>query len=196
MGGNSLRRLFDKKSRIRQLLEDGHSTLTLTSSQQLGPVIRDGEQRRLKEALKTCKWVTIIFDGTTAVDEVFTIIIRTISDDLGSLRPVQWLAAVKWLKYSLSHREQAALLARVIVVEYQVDPAKIIFAAADACAVNAAATTVIRGFCPNVTDLPCVSHGACLAGNQFATPLANQLVDVWCSMVKKRSLILLLLLFY
>jgi hypothetical protein len=187
MGGNPLSRLFDETSSVRDLLEDGHSTLSLSSSSQMGPVIRKMEQAKLKAALKMCQWVTLIFDGTTAVDEVFTIIIRTISDTPEHLTITQWLCAVKWLQYSMSARQQAAILVKVLVLEYGMNLDNVMFASADACSVNKAALNIIGSIGTHIINIPCVSHGASLAGMKFETPAANRFVNVWCAIIKKRS---------
>ena len=187
MAGIPISRLFDKTSGIKDLLQGGQASLTLNSSSQMGPAIRKMEQDRVRKALITCSWVTIIFDGTTAVDEVFTIVIRTVTDDPEHLTIKQWLCAVKWLQYSMSAKQQAALLVRVLLVDYGLDPEKIVFASADACAVNQAALNVIESLGTRVVHLPCVSHGASLAGIRFATPSSTRFVHVWCTIISKRS---------
>ena len=186
MGGNCLSRLYDEKTNIRALMEDGHYKLSLSSSQQLGPVIRQMERDRLKIALQTCKWVTIIFDGTTAVDEVFTILIRTVLDEPQPLTIKQWLCAVRWLRYSMDAKQQAAVLVQVLIQEYALDVNKIVMACADACAVNNAALVIMEHVCPNIVQIQCVSHGANLAGIKFETPSANSFINGWCTMIVTR----------
>ena len=78
-----------------------HANMTLTHSSHLRsyiPIIAKSEIDRLKERLRHVKAVTVIFDGSTRVDEVMAIIVRYCAQDFETIQDLIHLGKYKKLK--------------------------------------------------------------------------------------------------
>jgi hypothetical protein len=78
-----------------------HAKMSLTHSSHLRsyiPIIAKSEVDRLKDRLKNVTAVTVIFDGSTRVDEVMAVIVRYCTEDFDAIQDLIHLGKYKKLK--------------------------------------------------------------------------------------------------
>jgi hypothetical protein len=164
---------------FRYLLEENRGTLPYRDIRDLIKPIRDMLTEELMKELKEAGNISIIFDGTPNVAEVFGIIFRFWKGKKITHR----LATLQFFKKSFD-KVQLGYTIIDILSEFGLKRVNIRAAICDGCPVNHAALTAISGAFNEMADPICISHSACVVGKEILVclPLAKRFEEKWSQM--------------
>lgn len=164
---------------FRELLE-GSNQYSLTDHSHMREYIPKVESREVGKTsieIKDAEFLTIAFDGTTRLGEAMNVTGRCCS---ASFQLQTRLLRFVTTKQHMNHQQLAALLSRVLLLEYGLDPDRLVGIARDSVSMNGAACNLL---CANpfikADSILCISHtlnncGKCLelrvADDEFMTP--------------------------
>ena len=108
-----------------------------------------------KELGSSC--FSIIFDGTTAVAEVFGMVIRFLNQDHIICHRA---LSIRFYRDQFNKTQLASEIVRIISTEHGIDMDRVLFAICDGCLTNGAALTTVKLLQPCVMEIICISHAA------------------------------------
>ena len=130
---------LSKVDDLRDLLKE--NALSLTGRQHLSeyiPFIRNDEIDLIKSEIKD-KAVSVIFDGTTHVDEALAIVLRFVDTQIK-----QRLVCLKLLSKSLTGEELAREIISTLSTSYGLQSHQLVAAMRDRSSVNNVAMTTVK----------------------------------------------------
>ena len=161
-----------KVDSFRDLLEE--HAFHLSGGQHLSepiPFILHQEKSRIKKEIAG-KQLSVIFDGTTHVEEALAIVLRFVDDDY---EIKQRLACIKLLKKSMTGEELARVLISTLSTTLGVESYTLIAAMRDRASVNNVAMWTLALVYPSILDVGCFSHTIDLVVGKFNTPTVDEL---------------------
>lgn len=172
---------LSKVDRLRDLLEE--NAVSLTGRQHLSeyiPFIHGNEVEEIKKEIRD-KSVSMIFDGTTHLDEAIAIVLRFIDN----MEIKKRLVCLKLLSKSLTGEELARVIISVLSTSYSIESSRLIASMRDRASVNNAAMDVVKLLYPGVVDIGCFSHTLDRVGQQFKIPVAEKFSQLWVSLFSR-----------
>ena len=142
------------------------------------PLILQQEKEKIRNEISG-KCLSVIFDGTSRLGEVFVIIIRFV--DSGWLVH-QRLIRVKLLANSLSGEEIALEIINSLSLEYGVGSEHVLAVMHDCASTNVVAMRTLKVLYPLAQGIGCFSHTLDHVGERFSTPIAHEFVTYWISL--------------
>jgi hypothetical protein len=185
--GIALEKLSDGVSNFRACLEYQRGSLPVDSIRQQVPVVQEMEDRLIKRELQRVEDATgyppllsVVFDGTTRICEVFALVIRYVDEKLNIQ---QRLVSLSFLQKSLTGAQTAAQIVHELF-EYLKQPMdQVVCAMRDGASVNTLAIATLLALCPLLIDITCFSHAVNNCGKLFNTPILDVFVSDWASMM-------------
>lgn len=131
--------------------------------------------------------ITIVFDGSTTVAEVFVIIVRFVTPDCFLQHRV---IDVHHLARSLNSNDMGALLIHTLLSKYGLQPKQVKAFSHDRAAVNLSAMRYLSSVFPCALSIGCFSHTLDNAGGQLwdHLPLASAFVSKWIQLISRSNL--------
>ena len=148
---------------------------------ELIPFILHQEKSRIKEEIAG-KQLSVIFDGTTHVEEALAIVLRFVDDDY---EIKQRLACIKLLKKSMTGEELARVLISTLSTTLGVESYTLIAAMRDRASVNNVAMRTLALVYPSILDVGCFSHTIDLVGGKFNTPTVDEFTKLWTALFSR-----------
>ena len=169
-------------NRLRHFLEFQRGTLPERDVRDKIPDIQRLERENLLKELKETN-VSVIFDATSEVCEIFGVAVRFISNESGQI--TQRAVALEFVKKSLTAEEQVQLLSNVLLYRYQINPSRIIAFIRDGCSTNNASLNLLKIISPSSLDITCIAHGCNIFGNTVKknTPTLSRFVGHWSTLL-------------
>ena len=164
---------------FRELLEENGFRLTdRRRMSDLVPFILSQEKGGLKRDLAG-KCLSIIFDGTTRLGEIFVVVVRFVAPDWCIY---QKLIRVQMLAKSLCGEEIAREIIYVLSVEYGVMSQQILAVMHDCASTNTVAMHTLSVLYPMALDIGCFSHTLDRVGDRFDVPTLYCFMIHWISL--------------
>ena len=169
---------------FRELLEENGLRLTdRRRMSDLVPFILSQEKEMLKNDLAE-KCLSITFDGTTRLGEVFVIMVRFVDPNWCIY---QRLIRVQILAKSLSGEEMAREIINSLSVEYGVLSQQILAVMHDCASTNTVAMRTLKVLYPMAIDIGCFSHTLDRVGERFDVPTLYSFMIYWISLFSHSS---------
>ena len=164
---------------FRSLLEEiGFRLTDRRRMSDIVPLILQQEKEKIRNEISG-KCLSVIFDGTSRLGEVFVIVIRFV--DSGWLVH-QRLIRVKLLANSLSGEEIAREIINSLSLEYGVGSEHVLAVMHDCASTNVVAMRTLKVLYPLAQGIGCFSHTLDHVGERFSTPIAHEFVTYWISL--------------
>ena len=162
---------------LRAVLEKDRSKLPCRDVRDCIPKIAEIEMERIKREVRAAPGVSVCFDGTPHVAEVFGVVLRYVHKDKVTHR----LVALRFYDKTFSHAQLGQALIDILVRDLQLPREKIRFTSSDGCAVNRAAMVLLEVIFNESANVTCVSHRANIIGKRLKTimPLAAKFEESW-----------------
>jgi hypothetical protein len=145
---------------------------SLTGRQHLGMYVEAlaaAELKDILELVKECQAVSVIFDGTTRVDEVLAVVFRFVKDDFSIVQKLVSLAKYKDVK----NHEKLAFAVLAVLAAHGIQYATgVVGWQRDRAAVNGAAMTYLTESYGGL-DMKCLSHTITHVGEHMETELLD-----------------------
>jgi hypothetical protein len=169
-------------SGMRNMLERDRPALPYRELRDLIPDILELLRGFLQCALKLCKAIALIIDGTPNVAEVFGVVVRYVDADN---KVQQKCLALEFYEKGFTAADLMAVLVDLLIGKWQFPRESIRFFMTDGCPVNAAGLTAMIPLCPFSAQVICMSHSANVVGKIIwsCLPLAKAFEEKWGSMV-------------
>ena len=164
---------------FRELLEE--NGFRLTDRRRLSdtvPLILQQEKEKIRNEISG-KFLSVIFDGTSRLGEVFVIVARFVDSDWVIH---QRLMRVKMLANSLSGEEIAREIINSLSLEYGVGSEYVLAVMHDCASTNVVAMRTLKVLYPLAQGIGCFSHTLDRVGERFSTPIAQEFVTYWISL--------------
>ena len=116
--------------------------------------------------------ISVIFDGTTRLGEVFVAVVRFIAEWIIEQR----LIRLQLLTESMTGEEIARELVSILSVEYSISVDRLLACMRDRAASNNVAMRTLKVLYPNVLDIGCYSHTIDHVGEHFETPTLEEFI--------------------
>jgi hypothetical protein len=166
------------------------SQLPLTHSSHLRiyvEMVRKMELDDISELIQRCRFVLVIYDGTTRVDGVFCIVLRFVKTDFTI---VQKLATLDRYLKNADHENLVGAVVRGLC-KYEIktgrifgvdedgefEPGQIIGFQRDRCSVNIAAGDYLKRIYVSAKDLGCLSHTLTHIGDHCRQPRLKKFIE-------------------
>jgi len=170
---------LNKIPEFRDLLEEHAFRLTdRRRMSDLVPFILAQEKDKLKTEIAD-KPLSIIFDGTSRLGEVFALVIRFV--DSGWCIQ-QKLIRLKMLAKSLNGDEIAREFITTVSVEFGIKSENVVAIMHDCASTNTAAMRTLKVLYPFVLAIGCFSHTLNRVGEKFNAPQVNDFTTYWVSL--------------
>jgi len=140
--------------------------------------LKQNEEESIKDIIKKCNICTVIFDGTSRVDEVFAVVLRFITNEF---KIVQKLVSLRRYDSAKNH-EQLANCIHNELIRYGLKPEQIVCYQKDRAAVNDAAILLLSSMYVYALNLHCISHTLCHVGEHLHS--LNNIVKELLSLIK------------
>ena len=201
---------FDKGNPLRKVLEDGSTALASRRTMaDLLPKVLQLEQEEIVKELRlphssappvaprgfffdtsrtgsANRPVSVIFDGSTTVAEVFAIVLRFVTDD-GFIQ--QRLVSLAHLAHAMDANAISSTLNDILLhPPFQIQLADVHACMADRASVNTAAMNMLAMIYTSAEFLGCLSHTLSNAGKEFeheGTEHAFLFMSKWINMVAR-----------
>ena len=166
---------------FREILEENGYRLTdRRYLSDLIPFILGQEKDELKRILKG-RPISVIFDGTTRVGEVFVIVVRYVdTSESWSIR--QKLIRLHVLATSMTGEEIAREVVSALSVEYSIQAQQVLAMMYDCASTNLVALQTLHVLYPTMLGIGCFSHTLNRVGERFNVPVLNEFVTYWISL--------------
>ena len=166
---------------FREILEENGYRLTdRRYLSDLIPFILGQEKDELKCILKG-RPISVIFDGTTRVGEVFVIVVRYVdTSESWSIR--QKLIRLHVLATSMTGEEIAREVVSALSVEYSIQAQQVLAMMYDCASTNLVALRTLHVLYPTMLGIGCFSHTLNRVGERFNVPMLNEFVTYWISL--------------
>ena len=177
-----------KMNVVRPTLEK-YGKLTLTHSSHMSEMIPVVQKEMLDKVKKSIvnKYLCVVFDGTTKIDEVYNVVFRTCTLDFEPQ-----VRCVKLEKYKQSlNAEELAHSAFTICNEVGVDwgvpgrSGQIIAWMRDRATVNSAALRFLLTIAVNSKDTSCLSHTLTHPGEHIVLQVLKTFKDTICQLIRR-----------
>ena len=142
------------------------------------PLILQQEKERIKNEISG-KSLSVIFDGTSRLGEVFVLVIRYVDSDW---LVCQRLIKVHMLAKSLSGEEIAREVINSLSLEFGVGSEHVLTVMHDCASTNVVAMRTLKVMYPFAQGNGCFSHTLDRVGERFNTPTLNEFVTYWISL--------------
>ena len=165
-----------------RLLEENSLCLSSSTHQsQLIPVNQREEECKLRDSIKH-KDASVIFDGTTHVSEAMVIVLRFVDED-GCIQ--QKIARLLLVAKSMTGEELARELVLSLSTELGITGNILLASIQDRASVNNVAMQTLKIIYPNVIDIRCFSYTFDHVGQNFNTPVLDQLTKTWINLFSR-----------
>jgi hypothetical protein len=157
---------------------------SLTGRQHLGMYVEAlaaAELKDILELVKECKAVSVIFDGTTRVDEVLAVVFRFVKEDFSIVQKLVSLAKYKDVK---NHEKLAWAVLAVLAANGIPYATGVVGWQRDRAAVNGAAMTYLTQSYGGL-DMKCLSHTITHVGEHMETELLETWINDLCAMMSQ-----------
>ena len=160
---------LQKTDHLRPLLEANNCSLTHSSRRTTYiPFILEEEDKQLHAEIASTTPLSVVFDGSTNLDEAAAIIVRFV-DTNWILQ--QRLVRLHVVSSSLNGQELTGELIQCLSVKFQIPTSRLVAAIRDGAAVNSAALRNMKEtMFPQLFDIICSSHSLDNVGRHFDTP--------------------------
>ena len=176
--GISFNKLTDD---IRKLLEESGNRLGDRGFlSAMIPIIAAEERESIKSEIRG-QDVSVMFDASSHVCEVFAVVLRFTKNMVIHQR----LAAIRLLKQSMTADQCAAELIQLLTVDLGICFKNIVGISHDRCSVNTAAMETLSRLMPRMKDIGCLSHLLNTVGTKFETPTLDEFVSLWVQLHSK-----------
>ena len=122
--------------------------------------------------------VSVIFDGTTHVDEALAVLLRFVDN----FQIKQRLVGLKLLSKSMTGEELARMIISTLSTSYGIESNRLVASMRDRASVNSVAMATLKLLYPSLLDSGCFSHTLDLVGEQFKVPVADEFTRLWISL--------------
>ena len=163
---------LNKIALFRELLEE--NGFRLTDRRRMSdtvPLILQQEKEKIRNEISG-KFLSVIFDGTSRLGEVFVIVARFVDSDWVVH---QRLMRVKMLANSLSGEEIAREIINPLSLEYRVR-SEYVSIMHDCASTNVVAMRTLKVLYPFAQGIGCFSYTLDRVGERFSTPIAQEFV--------------------
>ena len=142
------------------------------------PLILQEEQARIHQEIQN-RHVSVIFDGTSCLEEAMAIVLRFISDNFTI---EQCLVRLQMLAKSMKGEEIVRELISILSASYGIGPTFLLAAMRNEASVNNVALTTVKIVYPMLIDVGCYSHTINQVGERFSTPTLSEFVSAWLTL--------------
>lgn len=172
---------------FRSLLEGG-GNLSLTDQSHLReyiPKIELRELHRVKQELSEAQFFSIAFDGTTRLGEAINVVARYCTKAFKlQTRLMRFITT----KMHTNHQELAAIISRIVCLEYSMDPDYLVGFSRDSVSTNGAACELL---CNNPfirsDSLMCIAHTLNNCGKRLELDTVDRFITPWLELVGGRD---------
>ena len=176
----SLELVFQKLkiNSFRELLEE--HAFSLSGRQHMSEIIPffwHQERDKVKEELRG-RNLSVVFDGTTHVEEVLAIVVRFVDD----FEIKQRLLCLKLLKQSMTGEELARVLISTLSTSFGFESSRLVAAMRDRASVNTVAMQTLSLIYPTVLVVGCFSHTLDHVGGKFNVPVVDDFTKLWVAL--------------
>ena len=141
-------------------------------------LILSQEKEKIKNGIAG-KYLSMIFDGTTRLGEIFVIVICFVDSNWGIQ---QRLFKVHVLARSLSSEEIACEVINLFSLEYGVASEQILAVMHDCASTNMIAMRTLKVLYPYALGIGCFSHTLDRVGERFSVPTLHDFMTYWISL--------------
>jgi hypothetical protein len=190
--GIPISRVDGEDNDLCYLLERGaNCKISISHFRQLIPTVRDLEVDAIRQELSQLQslsqgrpFISIIFDGSTKVEEAYVILFRWVEPT--NMRIHQRLVAVELLDKSVNGAELGALILVTVLHKYHVDPKMVAAVICDGAPVNRTAYEMCLPSFSLASNILCHAHAANLVGNKATAQLslAKEFFNHWNSLTE------------
>lgn len=175
------------KTGLRHILEDKRFTLPHREVRDCITKVLKLEFQEILNELTGIEYVSIIFDGTPHVAEVFGVVLRFVVNSPTGYKITHRLVALRFYKYSFTGSQLALAISDILLLECGIKRSQIRSATCDGCPTNGLAMEFLSGavMFPHLTALTCISHSSNVVGKimmrkeNCPLPLARQFESWW-----------------
>ena len=163
---------------MRDLLQE--HAFSLSGRQHLSETIPFIHQQEVEEINKEIsgKNVSVIFDGTTHIDEALAVLLRFVDNFLTKQR----LVCLKLLSKSMTGEELACMIISTLSTLYGIESSRLVASMRDRASVNSVAMATLKLLYPSLLDIGYFSHTLDRVGEQFKVPVADEFTRLWISL--------------
>ena len=147
------------------------------------PFILQQEKEEIEKEINN-KSISITFDGTSRVGEVFVLVVRFVSSDW-SIQ--QRLISLKMLVKSMTGDEIARLVIGMLSTEFRICSEQVLGIMHDCASSNNVALRTLKVIYPNVLGIGCFSHTLNRVGERFQASCANDFTTYCVSLFSHSS---------
>ena len=163
------------KKHFLGLLEENVLHLTDCSyMRELVPFISTEERSRMKSKIHG-KFICLIFDGTSRLEEVLALVFLFVE-------LVQHLVRLEFVQKSMTGEKVAREIINILAVSLGIQSPLLIAAMRDGASANSVAMRTVGVILPHILDFRCFSHTFDLAGDRFETPTHSNFISYWVSL--------------
>jgi hypothetical protein len=178
--------LEDEVSGLRKIIERSTGApISVSTLRKCIPLLRDYEKDLIKSELETADPLSLIFDGSTNVCEMFVVIVRWFNVATKTIE--QRLVACNFLLKSLTGAELYGFIIQK-AIEMNINFNGIVGLCRDGSSVNTSAVDRLRNVCINSTDINCFSHAANRVGLKISCDIAREFISKWSSMMSTSNI--------
>ena len=173
--------LAEQNGELRRLLEVGRGNLPHRDISDLVPAIMAHEFRKVAESMQEAKAISISFDSSDEIAEIFAVTVRYVSPTHTiETRCIDFRLLSKTLKGS----EICAILVDLLCVRAQVQTNHVHYGTRDGASSNTNAMKNMQILNPLLVDLTCLSHSVNIAGKELVTTcaIANYAIHKWAEL--------------
>lgn len=172
---------------FRELLEAG-GRLSLTDVSHMReyiPKIESRELARVKDEFSECGYLTISFDGTSRQGEAMNLVGRFCTPSFClKTRLLRFFTT----KQHVNHQQLSALISRIILVEYRIDPERVVGISRDSVSMNGATCNLLTANPFIQADsIMCISHTLNNCGKRLQLEVADAFMTPWLELVGGRD---------
>ena len=166
---------------MRDLLEE--HAFSLSGRQHLSETIPFIHQQEVEEIKKEIsgKKVSVIFDGTTHIEEALAVLLRFVDN----FQTMQRLICLKLLSKSMTGEELARIIISTLSTSYGIESSRLVASMRDRASVNSVAMATLKLLYPSLLDIGCFSHTIDRVGEQFKVPVADEFTRLWISLFSR-----------
>ena len=175
---------LNKLSIFRELLEENAYRLSdRRHMSDMIPFILQQEKEQIKKEISG-KALSIIFDGTSRLGEVFVIVARFVQSDWCVQ---QRMILLQLLVKTMTGEEIARQIINTLSVEYAIQSQQVMGMIHDCASTNKVAMRTLKVLYPCMLGIGCFSHTLNRVGEKFNIPFANDFVTYWVSLFSHSS---------
>lgn len=122
--------------------------------------------------------MSVIFDGTTYVDEALAVLLRFVDNFLVKQR----LVCLKLLSKSMTVEELARVIISTLSTSYGIELNRLVASMRDRASVNSVAMTTmttLKLLYPSLLDIGCFFHTLDRVGEQYKVHVADEFTKPW-----------------